>query len=140
MSSEIVVLWDCRAKCPKPIDVWKSIVDTTKGVKPTSLLILQPPNSQIPEPLQTVMRMTNSKMFVGNDAVEFAFLEVCLSLTSSPGANIILVTDDLVTFARPFRLNTESKATIITSSQLPWPLNQASWAKSLRFLNTSRKK
>ena len=86
------------------------------------------------------MRMTNSKMFVGNDAVEFAFLEVCLSITSSPGANIILVTDDLVTFARPFRLNTESKATIITSSQLPWPLNQASWAKSLRFLNTSRKK
>lgn len=140
MSSEIVVLWDCRAKCPKPLDVWKSIVDTTKGVKPTSLFILQPPNSQIPGPLQTVMRMTNSKMFVGNDAVEFAFLEVCLSITSYPGANIILVTDDLATFARPFRLNPESKATIITSSQLPWPLNQAPWAKSLRFLSTSRKK
>ncbi|KAK8861029.1 hypothetical protein M9Y10_012721 [Tritrichomonas musculus] len=140
MSSEIVVLWDCRAKCQKPIEVWKSIVDTTKGVKPTSLLILQPPNCQIPQPLQTVMRMTNTKMFVGNDAVEFAFLELCLSITSYPGANIILVTDDLVTFVRPFRLNADSKATIITSSQLPWPLNQASWTKSLRFLSSSRKK
>lgn len=140
MSGEFVVLWDCRAKCPKPLDVWKSIIEITKGVKPTSLLILQPGNSQIPDPLQTVMRMTNSKMFVGNDCIEFAFLELCLAITMTPDAKIIIVTDDLVTFTRPFRLAPNSHATIITSSKLSWPLNQASWAKSFQFVPSSRKK
>ena len=85
------------------------------------------------------MRMTNSKMFVGDDAVEFAFLEVCLSLTTAPDEKLILVTDDLETFVRPFRLNPDSKATLITGQKLGWPLAQASWTKSLQFIPISRR-
>lgn len=136
---EVVVVWDCRVKCPKPLDVWKIIIETTGGAKPTTLLILQPPETDIPAPLQTVMRMTASKMFVGADAIEFCFLEVCLTIATTPSAQVILVTDDLETFARTFRLGQTKQSVFITSQKLGWPLSEAPWTKSLQFVSLPRR-
>ena len=137
---EVVVVWDCRVKCQKPLDVWKTIIETTGGAKPTTLLILQPPETEIPAPLQTVMRMTNSKMFVGPDAIEFCFLEVCLTIASVPNSQVILVTDDLETFARSFRLGQTKQSVFITSQKLGWPLSEAQWSKPLQFVSLRRSK
>ena len=136
---EVVVVWDCRIKCPRPLDVWKTIIETTGGVKPSTLLILQPPETDIPAPIQTVMRMTNSKMFVGSDAIEFCFLEVCLTIATAPNSQILFVTDDLDTFARTFRLGQTKQSVFITSQKLAWPLSEAAWTKTLQFVPIPRR-
>lgn len=142
MSSDrqIVVIWDCRVKHPRPLNVWKVINDITKGQKPTTLLILQPSETEIPGPLKTVMRMITTKMFVGDDAVQFAFLELCILLAQAPSSKILMVTDDIRTFVRPFRIATPESAVFITSQTLGWPFSHASWAKSIQFVPLPRGK
>lgn len=140
MSEEVIVVWDCRVKRQRPMDIWKLIMNKTGGVKPSSLLILQPPGTDLPPPICSVMRMTFSKMFVGNDAVEFCFLELAMLLAEKSKSKFIIVSDDLSHFVRAFRL-TQSESTIfITSQKLQWPLSEAQWTKSLQFVEPTKQK
>ena len=138
--SQIHVIWDCRVKSKKPMDIWKQILNKTGGVKPNSILVLQPPESTLPQPLCTIMRMTLSKMFVGDDAVQFCYLELCLLLNAQPNSMFIIVSDDLDHFARAFRLIKPDSAIFITNQKLQWPLSEAQWAQSLQFVQTGKGK
>ena len=84
------VIWDCRSNKQKPSDLWKLILNIS-GSKPTSLLVLQPNGTEIPQALCTVMRLTYSKIFVGNDSLQFCFLELCLLLNSNPNSKFIII-------------------------------------------------
>jgi len=136
---QVVVVWDCRVRCPKPIDVWRVVTETAGGVRPTTVLVLQPPDTEIPAPVQAIMRMTASKLFVGADAVEFCFLDVCLTIATAQNPRFVLVTDDLPTFSRAFRLEQASQAVFITGQKPGWPLAEAAWTKQLQSVAPPRR-
>ena len=138
--SQVHVIWDCRVKSKKPMDIWKQILNKAGGVKPNSILVLQPPESTLPQPLSTIMRMTLSKMFVGEDAVQFCYLELCLLLNTQPNSTFIIVSDDLDHFARAFRLLKPENAIFITNQKLQWPLSDAPWAQAIQFVPTGKGK
>jgi hypothetical protein len=139
MSQTVLAVWDCRVKSAKPLDIWKLIIEASAGAKPTTLLVLQPPDTDIPAPLQTVMRMTNSKIFVGPEAVDFCFLELALTVATTPQSQIILVTEELDTFVRAFRIGQPKQVVFITSQKLGWPLSEAKWAKPIQFVPLARR-
>ena len=126
------VIWDCRCDVSQPTDTWKKILKISGG-KPASLLVLQTQGSQLPAPLCTVMRMTFSKIFVGDDALEFCFLELCLLLNANPESRFIILSDDLNHFCRAFRLSQPEDVMFITKSKLQWPLSSAQWLKNIQF-------
>lgn len=139
-SQQIHVIWDCRVKRQKPMSIWKLILKQTGGIRPSSLLILQPPGTDLPQPLCTVMRMTFSKMFVGEDAIEFCYLELSVLLATNPKAKFIIVSDDLPHFVRAFRNIQPETIAFISSQKLQWPLSDASWTKSIQFIEPTKLK
>jgi hypothetical protein len=139
MEHVVVVLWDCRVKATKPLDTWRLILETAGQAKPTTLLVLQPPDTTIPSPIQTAMRMTNSKMLVGADSVDFAFLELCIAVATSPSAQVIVVSDDVDTFGRTFRACQVRQVVFITNQKLSWPLSEAKWIKPVQFVQVARR-
>jgi hypothetical protein len=136
---QVFVLWDCRVRSHKPLDIWKLILEATGHTKPTTLLILQPPETEIPAPIQTAMRMTNSKVFVGLDSVDFCFLELCLAIATNPEARIVVLSDDVNTFGRAFRTGQAKQVVFLTSQRLSWPLSDAKWSKGLQFTSLARR-
>ena len=116
------------------MDTWKQILNSTGGVRPSSILVLQPQDTTLPQPLCTIMRMTFSKMFVGEDALEFCYLELCLMLNSQPNSKFVIVSDDVEHFGRAFRLQKSESPVFITNQKLKWPLSEASWAKSIQYV------
>ena len=138
--SEYYVLWDCRVQRPDPLDLWKLLNDISGGIRPTKILILQPTGTEMPEPLCTLIRMTNSKVFVGEDAVQFAFLEFSLLLKNSPKSLFVMLTDDLNVFVRPFRIANAIHATFVTSKTLDWQFAMAPWASSITFLDPQKQR
>ena len=132
--SQVHVVWDCRVQAKNSMDLCKQMLNKAGGVRPTSILVLQPQNTQIPKPLSTIMRMTLSKMFVGEDAVKFCFLDLSLLVNQNPDSTFIIVSDDVEHFARAFRLQKVEKAVFLTNQKLQWPLSDADWVKSLQFV------
>jgi hypothetical protein len=130
----VVVVWDCWAKSIKPLEIWKLILETSSRAKPTALLILQPGDATIPSPIQTAMRMTNSKLFVGADGIDFCFLELCMAVVMSPSSQIVVVSDDVDLFSRAFRIGQTKQVVFITNRKLRWPLSEAKWTKSIQFV------
>lgn len=141
MVEQVHVLWDCRVKRQKPMDIWKLILSKTGGGRPSSVLVLQPTGTDLPKPLCTVMRMTSSKMFVGEDSVEFCFLELNLLLSSQPGSKFIIVSDDVQHFVRAFReIKSDTSVMFFTNQKLQWPLSDAPWIRQIQFVDPSRGK
>jgi hypothetical protein len=136
---QVLVLWDCRVKPAKPLDIWKLILETSGRSKPTMIFVLQPPDTAIPAPIQTAMRMTNSKMFVGADSIDFCFLELCVAVATVPGSQVIIVSDEVDTFGRTFRIGQTRQIVFITNQKLSWPLTEAKWAKSIQFVPAGRR-
>jgi hypothetical protein len=85
------------------------------------------------------MRMTNSKVFVGADSIDFCFLELCLAIAASPEARVVVLSEDVNTFARAFRAGQVKQAIFITSQKLSWPLSEAKWTKVLQFTSLPRR-
>ncbi|EAY13275.1 hypothetical protein TVAG_464090 [Trichomonas vaginalis G3] len=140
MSQPVHVVWDCRVKSKKPLEIWKQILEKTGGNRPTSLLVLQPPNTDLPQPLCTIMRMCLSKMFVGEDALQFCYVELCCLLSNQPNSAFVIVSDDVPHFARAFRVAQPASAIFFTQQKLQWPLSEASWAAPLQFIAPGRSK
>jgi hypothetical protein len=136
---QVLVLWDCRVKVAKPLDTWKLILETSGRSKPTAIFVLQPPETAIPPPIQTAMRMTNSKVFVGADGIDFCFLELCVAVATAAGSQVIVVSDDVDTFGRTFRIGQPRQVVFITNQKLSWPLAEAKWAKLIQFVPIGRR-
>ena len=106
----------------------------TNGMKPTNVLILQTQPKEFSIPLQTIMRMCNTKVFASEDSVKFCFLELCILLSQKPESQYIIVSNDLEIFVRAFRVSQPEKSVFITSQKLSWPLSEAPWTKKLQFV------
>ena len=133
----LYILWDCRTNNPHPNDIWKQILDLSHGVKPTTMLILEPEGTSLPPTLSTIMRMLNTKMFVGQNAVEFCYLELALALAESQ-ANVVVISDDLDIFVRPFQVFQPQLAVFITTKKLSWPFSAAPWISKVNFVEPIR--
>jgi hypothetical protein len=78
--------------------------------------------------------MTNSKLFVGADGIDFCFLELCMAVVTSPSSQIVVVSDEVDLFSRAFRIGQTKQVVFITNRKLRWPLSEAKWTKSIQFV------
>lgn len=140
MSQQVHVVWDCRVKSKKPLDIWKQILEKTGGSRPASLLVLQPSNTELPQPLCTMMRMCLSKVFVGEDALSFCYVELCCLLSNQPNSTFVIVSDDVQHFVRAFRVAQPANTLFFTQQKLQWPLTEAPWASAIQFVAPGRSK